>query len=252
MNNYCRSASVLFLLLFVVTLFSCQHHSISSPVYSLPPIQSSSVLSAFFSSGSSASHELSPAPNSSISSSGKISFFTPSPSLSPTPVSVPTPTPTPLPSPLPAVTQSSSSLKSEDTFLFYLEDIKGKPGETVTVKLYVKNNPGIAGFSISVLYNPDFLQFEAAYNKIPGSFSASNSQTSGRVMVMCTKSGGNTITEDGLCFTVTMKIKDNAPEGLLNLDLALVDFRDTVFTFEGGISARISCTFEGCVLTVEK
>lgn len=150
--------------------------------------------------------------------------------------------------------KESSAMPSTSTqtgeFLFYLEDLSGKAGQTVTVNLKIANNPAIAGFSVTVGYDSENLEFVSAENQIEGGYAVVNSKTAGKARLMCTKAGGNTLDSNGLCYTVTFRIKESVPQGSLDLTLSLADEKDTVYTFENGTSTRIPCDFFGCTLTV--
>ncbi len=140
----------------------------------------------------------------------------------------------------------------EGELFFYLDDLSGTVGDTVTVRLNVYNNPGIAGFSLTLGYDSEKLEFVSGESQIENGFPAINSQIPGKLRLMCTKSGGNTIVQNGVCFTVTFKIKENTVSCQTTLELSLADEKDTVYTFDDGVSTRISCMFHGCTLTITK
>ena len=136
---------------------------------------------------------------------------------------------------LPTVAPSETTLVPSgttvtDPLVFTCGKITGAPGKTVTVPVLLSNNPGIAGYSITMEYDDRKLEFQSAVSKAPGTVGTTNSTVSGKVRLMWTLGGGNHITvNDAACCEVTFRIKDNAPLGESPLTLCLDGNMDSVF-----------------------
>ena len=169
-----------------------------------------------------------------------------------TPVVTPTETPTaseqtetptaPTETPVePTETPTETPVSGDLTFS--LDKVEGKAGENVTVKVSISNNPGLAGFSVSVVYDPEKLEYVSAQNKVPGGYSTENCEKvevedeegktikkeKGILHVMSTLAGLNPVTLNDVCYEVTFKIKNGTPAGEIPLSLKLVEPLDRVY-----------------------
>ena len=174
------------------------------------------------------------------------------PSTEPTsePSAEPSPEPTSEPTPTEKPTEPTTPVDDPNAVHFYLEDVSGKPGEEVTINVMIDNNPGIAGFSVCLVYDTTKLEYVSSRNKVSGGFGVDNHQTPGDVHVMCTRISPF-ITENDLCYTVTLKIKDDAPVGVIEIPLIARDDRDTIYAWDG-VAQPVAYKLTGCKLTVTK
>ena len=81
---------------------------------------------------------------------------------------------------LPTVAPSETTLVPSgttvtDPLVFTCGKITGAPGKTVTVPVLLSNNPGIAGYSITMEYDDRKLEFQSAISKAPGTVGTTNS-----------------------------------------------------------------------------
>ncbi len=136
---------------------------------------------------------------------------------------------------------SSEPSDKGEKICFYLENTEGKVGKEVTVRLMIKNNPGIAGYSITVEYDSNFLEVVSAENQIIDGFAIDNHTIPGALRLMCTKSGGNTLTENGCCYTVTFKISEKTSPGVLILKPIISDSSDKIYILDGAEMPAIPC-----------
>ena len=139
----------------------------------------------------------------------------------------------------------------EQSFAMRLNNVSGKAGEKIVINLSMENNPSIAGYSVSVVYDPEVLTYQGCENQIKGGFSVQNSKTQGRVRVMCTVSGGNALSQNGVCDALTFVINDNAAKGSHEIRLIIADAQDTVYRLEGTSLPSVDCALYGCTLTVQ-
>ncbi len=138
-----------------------------------------------------------------------------------------------------------------EAITFFLGNIAGAAGEEITLPLHIENNYGVAGYSLTVTYDPEVLTFVSCQNKVPGGFATTNSvATPGQVRVMCTVMGGNKITLNDVCDLLTFKINDAVNAGTYSLDLIIADKADSVYRVEDGSMPNVDCTLAGATLTV--
>ncbi len=155
------------------------------------------------------------------------------------------------PSSSPSASLDGSKTEPNSPFTLSLSQNKAKAGETVTVTLSAQNNPSIAGYSVTVLYDEDVLTFVSCENKIAGGFAVANSTQKGKVRVMCTVMGGNTLSTEGVCDVLTFKVKEDAPKGTSALELVLADDSDEIYRTENGKMPSINCIVKRGAVTVE-
>ncbi len=164
---------------------------------------------------------------SSTSSPFSESISSPEASASPTESSETSSLPTVAPS---EPTPATSGTVVTEPLIFTCGKVTGIPGKTVTVPILLSNNPGIAGYSITLEYDAGKLEFQSAVSKAPGTVGTTNSTISGKIRLMWTLGGGNRITvNDAACCEVTFRIKDDAPSGESTLTLCLDGNMDSVF-----------------------
>ena len=150
-----------------------------------------------------------------------------------------------------SIANSSKNGENEnlsDPFSMHLNTVSGKAGEEIVVSLEMVNNPSIAGYSVTVVYDPSVLSFVKCENKV-GGFAVSNSATEGKVRVMCTVMGGNVLDHNGVCDELTFKINDSAT-GSTELQLLLADASDSIYKIEGDTLPSVKCTLTGCTVTI--
>ena len=84
-----------------------------------------------------------------------------------------------------------------------VETVRAAAGDTVTLNVILKNNPGFAGMNAYLTYS-DVLELVAVENKIPMTF------TNGTTLVWDSDSN---YSSDGLLMTLTFKVAENAEDG---------------------------------------
>lgn len=146
-------------------------------------------------------------------------------------------------------------------------DIEAKAGETITYDVYIENNPGIAGYMVLVDFSEDAFdlstqdadEFENTFKISMGDFSLNN-DTFGNLISNRTNYGCvalwfnvDEIDDDGVAFSVTLKVSDNAINGkhavkirydavnTIDGDYNLVSFKtvDGSVTVSGGVDGTI-------------
>lgn len=136
-------------------------------------------------------------------------------------------------------------------FTFALGSAEGKAGEDVEIPLTIRSNPSIAGYSVTVCYDPAVLTFKSCDNKVSGGFAVTNSTVPGKVRVMCTVMGGNKLTLNGVCDLLTFRINEGVNVGSYPLDLILADASDSVYIVtDDGKTPSVDCTLKGSTLNV--
>ena len=103
-----------------------------------------------------------------------------------------------------------------------VSDTSGKAGDEVTMNVSLENNPGIASFSLTMLY-PDELEFISSQ---PGDIISDNyycySPANGQINVSATSFDGADVAFGTVLFTLTFRIKDGAEAGVIDgIDLGL-------------------------------
>lgn len=157
------------------------------------------------------------------------------------------------PSPTPSLDDASPSLPSKepDVLTFYLENAAGAASREISLPLTIENNDGIAGYSVTVCYDPQVLTFLSCKNNVPGGFSVTNSTVTGKVRVMCTVMGGNKLTLNGVCDLLTFRINEGVNVGSYPLELILADASDSVYIVtDDGKTPSVDCTLKGSTLNV--
>ena len=154
--------------------------------------------------------------------------------------------------PVPSASNATDATPDFSNFAMDLSDETGKAGDEITVTLNMTDNPSIAGYSVTVVYNPEVLTFVTNENKVSGGFATVNSKTEGRVRVMCTVMGGNKLSTNGPCDVLTFKINENAPAGTSTLDLILADKADVIYVVAGdNTMPSVPCKLSGGSVTVQ-
>lgn len=136
-------------------------------------------------------------------------------------------------------------------FTFALGSAEGKAGEDVEIPLTIRSNPSIAGYSVTVCYDPAVLTFKSCDNKVSGGFAVTNSTVPGKVRVMCTVMGGNALAHEGVCDLLTFTVKEDAPAGTSTLELILADSADAIYKTENGKMPPVECILEQGSVTVK-
>ena len=116
---------------------------------------------------------------------------------------------------LPAAAFAQSESTQTETGSIIIESYNPVPGETITVNVSLKNNPGIAAMRIQMVYdNSVFSLIGLEYNSKMGGETnppedLSNSQSP---FVLYWNNGGmiTDYTEDGVFATLTFKVSENA------------------------------------------
>ena len=119
---------------------------------------------------------------------------------------------------LPAAAFAQSESTQTETGSIIIESYNPVPGETITVNVSLKNNPGIAAMRIQMVYdNSVFSLIGLEYNSKMGGETnppedLSNSQSP---FVLYWNNGGmiTDYTEDGVFATLTFKVSENAAKG---------------------------------------
>ena len=123
-----------------------------------------------------------------------------------------------------------------------VSDVEGKAGETVSVTVSMKNNPGIVSTKVEIGYDNSVLEFVGAEDgdfNVKG-YSYSDDTRNPYIINWCWANGDNETTE--LLATLTFKIKDDAATGTYPLTLTYdnegdiydVDFETVVFGADEG------------------
>ena len=118
-----------------------------------------------------------------------------------------------------AITKTSSFiitvLSNENTPIVHVTSVAGRAGDEVTLTVLLKNNPGIASYSITMCY-PDTLTYVSASM---GDILASNFYTMPtleQVTVIAASPMGTDISTGNILFTLTFKIKEGTPVGVID------------------------------------
>lgn len=150
-----------------------------------------------------------------------------------------------------SVLPSVSPEQPDGPFEIFLSDASGKAGEEITVSLKFKNNPTIAGYSVTVVYDPAVLTFVRCENQVKGGYATSNSTVSGKVRVMCTVWGGNALSQNGTTDLLTFKINSDTSATESDLQLILADSADSAFIIEEDKTMpSVDCTLSGAKVTI--
>lgn len=159
---------------------------------------------------------------------------------------------TSVPSPSQNASNTPTTSVSPTNFAIELSATSAKAGEEITVSLNFKENPSVAGYSVTVVYDPQILTFVKCENKVSGGFATSNSKTEGKVRVMCTVMGGNVLSQNGANDVLTFKINEGA-SGSTALELVYADSADSIFTLEEDKSMpSVPCKLSGTTVTIEQ
>ena len=151
-----------------------------------------------------------------------------------------------------STTTAEAPPASSDKFEFSLSSATAQAGQEVKIQLSIENNPTIAGYSVTVCYDPQVLTFNSCENQVAGGFAVTNSTEEGKVRVMCTVMGGNTLSHEGISDELTFTVKKDAPKGESALNLIFADDADMVYqTQEDGKMPTVACVLQGGILTVE-
>ncbi len=161
-------------------------------------------------------------------------------------------TPTHSPKPSKNPTDPTSDDDQAEQILHFEPKVTAAEGGNLVVCVELSGNKAIAGYGISLMYDHDMLEYISATYDIQNSFSATNVQTPGRVCLMCTVSGGNTIKKNGVINTVTFKLKEGITAKKLDFELKLLDEKDIVFTYDivANTSSAVTCVFGKTEYTV--
>ena len=134
---------------------------------------------------------------------------------------------------------------------FSVENASGSAGENVTVNLLVSDNPDIAGYSVSVLYDETKLEVVSVRIRL-GAFGTTNKQTPGKLRILATDMGTNPLKGNGVCAEIVFKIKDGTQPCEIVLTPCLRDNADTVYRSGAatGDYPEYPAEFEAGTLTV--
>ena len=144
-----------------------------------------------------------------------------------------------------AVSMLSAFALAEGDPTFRGDNIEAKAGETITYNVFIENNPGIAGYKVQVDFSPEAFDLESAdatdefQNPIQvrlGDFCKDEyGDYEGNVVGNPTKYGCvalyfnvENVNTDGVIFTVTLKVKDDAVSGTHAVKIRYDD-RNTVY-----------------------
>ncbi len=121
------------------------------------------------------------------------------------------------------------NVTNEDMPLFYLENVTAKMGDTFTVALKVKNNPGIVSTKLKLNFDANVLETQGL---AVGDFSGvSFSPVANNPLVINWVDSLNANnTTDGVLAYITFRVKDDAPVG--NTVLSLFYDGEDVFDFD--------------------
>ena len=117
--------------------------------------------------------------------------------------------------------------ESETSFTVQAESVTGVPGETVQVKINLKNNPGIASLKFNVEYDKYLTLTNVEFNSTFGSYVTApepykNPQSISMISPL------SDVTESGTFATLTFVIDDNAPSDY-DADIEITYDEDDVF-----------------------
>lgn len=131
---------------------------------------------------------------------------------------------------------------------FYVTDATTTPGQTIQVDVAVKNNPGFISTKLAVGYDSSVLEIVSAEGK---DFSnvAFSPLTKNPINVNWVDSINPNNTTNGVIATLTIKIKDDAPDGDYNITLSYdpEDVYDETFTNVSFVTASGTVTVAGRV-----
>ena len=125
------------------------------------------------------------------------------------------------------------------------ENLKAKPGETVTIPVSISNNSGLMGYMISVDYDVNQLSFvnvTCADDWADGNFDFNDK--GGTVNIVW--AGTESIDSNGLLFNLSFKVNDDAEHGIATLELT----GDKSNTFDKNYSL-IDLEGNNCIIDIE-
>jgi len=125
-----------------------------------------------------------------------------------------------------------------------VSNVVGKAGDEVTLTVTLENNPGIASYSLTMVY-PSELEFVCAEqgDVLDSNFRATTT-VAGQVSLSATSENGDDVTTGTVLFTITFKIGDDVEDGVIineNAGLVLGFFRPIDAVESDG--KRITCVF---------
>ncbi len=133
-------------------------------------------------------------------------------------------------------TEIIPKLVDENSPKILISDIEGMPGDTVTVTVSLKNNPGIASMKLKIAYGSELTLTAVEYNTAIGGQSQQPQSMASPVTLNWFNGSANS-TGDFVFATLTFKISDNAtedsicvisatfnPNDVYDVDLENVDF----------------------------
>lgn len=127
-------------------------------------------------------------------------------------------------------------------------DVKdATPGKTITVDVSVSGNPGFKTYGMQMNFDKDALTLVSvtADAKSPGGMFVPNTDASTAKYGFVTYASGGTVVEgDGVLFTATFKVADNAKDGNYNIGI-------TVDKFGTSSSNQIAATVDAGSVTVK-
>lgn len=91
--------------------------------------------------------------------------------------------------------------------------VSGNPGDTVTVPVSIKENPGLAGFQMLFTFDGNALEYVEYTSDVFDDNAASGSDD----RVIFIEARDNDYKADGVLFNIVFKIKENAPKGAVDI-----------------------------------
>ena len=115
--------------------------------------------------------------------------------------------------------------------MILVDTVNGKAGETVTVTVSMKNNPGFGGMAYDIEYDSTILELVSYEIGLGNAICTDSGVGTYTNKVNLQYAGTSNITGDGALVTLTFKIKASAPEGTALISIVPED--GTFFTYEG-------------------
>ena len=124
-----------------------------------------------------------------------------------------------------------NDVTDQDTPMIIVDTVNGRAGETVTVTVSMKNNPGFGGMAYDIKYDSASLELVSYEIGLGNGICTDSGVGTYTNKVNLQYAGTSNITGDGALVTLTFKIKDSAPEGTALISVAPED--GTFFTYDG-------------------